>query len=43
MWRWIRENKVLARGVNVICGKIVFKGVAEAYGLEYNKLDDLLH
>jgi alanine dehydrogenase len=35
-------DPALARGVNVLNGKITYEAVAEAHGLEYNPLDDLL-
>ena len=34
-----RRNPGLAEGVNVVDGKITFKAVAEAFGLEYTPLD----
>ncbi len=34
-----RRDPGLAEGVNIVDGKITFKGVAEAFNLEYNKLD----
>jgi alanine dehydrogenase len=33
--RAIRENRGIATGANVINGKITYKGVAEAFNLEY--------
>jgi alanine dehydrogenase len=38
----IAQNIVLARGVNVIDGKLTYEAVAAAHGLEYSPLDDLL-
>ncbi len=38
----IAQNAMLARGVNVIDGKLTYEAVAEAHGLEYSPLDDLL-
>ncbi len=38
----IRRDPALARGVNVIEGKITYEAVAEAHGLEYTPLDDAL-
>jgi alanine dehydrogenase len=35
-------DPALARGVNVLNGKITYEAVAEAHGLEYNPLDDVL-
>ncbi len=38
----VRKNPDLAKGVNIIDGKITYKGVAEAFGLEYTPLDAVL-
>jgi alanine dehydrogenase len=38
----IRHDPELARGVNVIGGRITYEAVAEAHGLEYTPLDDSL-
>jgi alanine dehydrogenase len=38
----IALDRALARGVNVIDGKITYEAVAEAHGLEYTPLDDVL-
>jgi alanine dehydrogenase len=35
-------DPALARGVNVLDGKITYEAVAEAHGLEYHPLDDVL-
>jgi alanine dehydrogenase len=40
--RAMKENIELARGANVINGKITYKGVAEAFGMELTPIDDLL-
>ncbi|HHY46091.1 MAG TPA: alanine dehydrogenase [Firmicutes bacterium] len=40
--RAIKENKALARGVNVVGGKIVHRGVAEAHGLEFYELESVI-
>jgi len=32
----------LRRGVNIIEGKVTHKGVAEAFGLEYTPIEDLI-
>ncbi|MCD6298257.1 MAG: alanine dehydrogenase, partial [Deltaproteobacteria bacterium] len=37
-----RENQDIAKGINIIKGKVTHKGVAEAFGLEYDPLDSLL-
>jgi alanine dehydrogenase len=38
----IRHDPVLARGVNVVAGRITYEAVAEAHGLEHTPLDDAL-
>jgi alanine dehydrogenase len=38
----IRRDPELARGVNVVGGRITYEAVAEAHGLEYTPLDDAL-
>ena len=38
----IAEDQALARGVNVIEGKITYEAVAEAHGLDYTPLEDVL-
>jgi len=38
----IAGNPELARGVNVMGGKLTYEAVAEAHGLEYTPLDDAL-
>ena len=38
----IRRDPELAPGVNVIGGRITYEAVAEAHGLEYTPLDDVL-
>jgi alanine dehydrogenase len=38
----ITRDLALARGVNVLDGKITYEAVADAHGLEYRPLDDLL-
>jgi alanine dehydrogenase len=36
------RDRALARGVNVLDGKITYEAVAEAHGLEYHPLEDVL-
>ncbi|MFM1653140.1 alanine dehydrogenase [Brevibacillus sp. B_LB10_24] len=36
------QNAALAKGVNVIDGKVVYKSVAEAHGLPYHSIQDVL-
>jgi alanine dehydrogenase len=38
----IARDRSLARGVNVLDGKITYEAVAEAHGLEYTPLEDVL-
>jgi alanine dehydrogenase len=38
----VARDPALARGVNVLDGKITYEAVADAHGLEYRPLDDLL-
>jgi alanine dehydrogenase len=38
----IARDPALARGVNAMDGKITYEAVAEAHGLEYTSLDDVL-
>ena len=38
----MQENKEIKLGANVVDGKVTFKGVAEAFDLEYTPIDDLL-
>jgi alanine dehydrogenase len=38
----VRKNPDLAKGVNIINGKITYQGVADAFGLEYTSLDAAL-
>ena len=40
--RAVAADPALARGVNVLDGKITYEAVAEAHGLEYTALDDVL-
>lgn len=37
-----REDESLAKGLNVVQGKVVYKGVAEAFGLPYTAPDSVL-
>jgi len=37
-----RENNELKLGLNVVNGKVVYKGVADAFGLEYSPVDSVL-
>ncbi len=38
-----KDNAGLKKGLNVIKGKVVYKGVAEAFGLEYHDVDSFLN
>jgi len=35
------ENPEIAKGINIIQGKVTYKAVAEAFGLEYCPLESL--
>jgi alanine dehydrogenase len=39
--RAMQENKEIRMGANVINGKITYKGVADAFDLEYTPIDEL--
>ncbi len=39
----VTDDAALAKGVNVLAGKIVYKEVADVHGLEYTPLESLLH
>jgi alanine dehydrogenase len=38
----VRRDPALAKGVNVYAGRITYEAVAEAFGLPYTPLEDLL-
>ena len=38
----VADDPALARGVNVVDGKITYEAVAEAHGLEYTPLEDVM-
>ena len=38
----VARDPALARGVNVLDGKITYEAVADAHGLDYQPLDDVL-
>jgi alanine dehydrogenase len=38
----VAQDPALARGVNVVGGKVTYEAVAEAHGLDYNPLEDSL-
>src|SRR5713101_8206303 len=40
--RAVSHDPALARGVNVLDGRITYEAVAEAHGLEFTPLDDVL-
>jgi len=40
--RAVSEDPSLAKGVNVIAGQVTYAGVAEAFGLPYQPLEDVL-
>jgi alanine dehydrogenase len=37
-----RLDKALSRGVNLVQGKVTYKAVAEAFGLDYTPLQEML-
>jgi len=37
------DNKALAKGINIIDGKVTYKAVAEAHGYNYIPIDTVLH
>jgi len=39
----VQNNKALALGVNIANGAVTYKGVADAFGLAYVPLDEVLH
>jgi alanine dehydrogenase len=42
-WRKaVAESKEIERGLNIMQGKIVYKAVAEAFGMEYTPLSEVL-
>jgi alanine dehydrogenase len=38
----VGRDPALARGVNVLGGKVTYEAVAEAHGMEYATLDEVL-
>jgi len=38
----VKDDAALAKGVNVLEGKVTYQPVAEAHGLEYTELSSLL-
>ena len=38
----VRQNTDLAKGINIIDGKVTYKGVADAFGMAYTPLDAVL-
>ncbi|MGH3018325.1 MAG: alanine dehydrogenase, partial [Gaiellaceae bacterium] len=38
----VARDPSLARGVNVLGGKVTYEAVAEAHGMEYSALEDVL-
>jgi alanine dehydrogenase len=40
--RAMRENKEIKLGANVVSGKVTYRGVADAFGLDYTAIDSLL-
>jgi alanine dehydrogenase len=42
LWEAVAGDPALAKGVNVIGGKLTYAAVAEAHGLEYTPLADVV-
>jgi alanine dehydrogenase len=40
--RAFRENPEIRQGANVVRGKVTWRGVADAFGLEYTPIEQLL-
>jgi len=40
--RAVRENGALAKGVNVVDGKVTYPAVAETFGLDYTPVGEFL-
>ena len=38
----MQENKEIKRGANIIRGKVTYKAVAEAFGLDYSPMEEFL-
>ena len=38
----VARDRALARGVNVLDGKVTYEAVAEAHDLDYSPLEDVL-
>ncbi|MCG8339176.1 MAG: alanine dehydrogenase, partial [Proteobacteria bacterium] len=38
----MQDSEEIAKGANVIDGKICYKGVAEAFGMDYVSIDTML-
>jgi alanine dehydrogenase len=42
-WQQVaRESDGIKAGINIACGKVTYKGVAEAFGFEYTPVNNLL-
>ena len=39
----IKENKALAKGLNIINGKITYKPVAEVFNLKYYPVEEIVN
>ena len=38
----LKENLEIRRGANVVSGKVTYKAIADAFGLEYVPIETLL-
>ena len=42
-WRQVaRDNEGIKAGINIACGKVLYRGVADAFGLDCTPVDELL-
>ena len=39
----VKTNNEVRRGLNIIDGKIVYKGVAEAFGFDYHDINTIIN
>jgi alanine dehydrogenase len=39
----VKTNPEIKLGLNILDGKITYKGVAEAFGLEYRPVEELIN
>lgn len=39
----VRDHPDIKAGINIACGKVTYQGVADAFGLDYTPIDELLN